>query len=70
MINDDRELLEINTKFLRNEGYEVMTATDANTGNYLLIREFELLVLFGTAIILLVMHLTNSKSEFHSFFYR
>lgn len=32
MIDDDKELLDVNAKFLKNEGYKVITATDAITG--------------------------------------
>ncbi|WP_066716477.1 response regulator transcription factor [Clostridium sp. Marseille-P299] len=36
MIDDDIELLEVNAKFLRNEGYKVITATNAIDGINLL----------------------------------
>lgn len=36
MIDDDKELLDVNAKFLKNEGYKVITATDAITGLHLI----------------------------------
>lgn len=40
LIDDDKEILTINMKYLRNEGYEVKAATGAVAG-YRLIREFQ-----------------------------